>query len=98
MMDPFISSANGQIDDGKTSQPNTTGGKLVFQLGSISEDFMRDGKHAFENGLPADGDTTSFNVSSNNWGYVTTKQYLNNAFDNNPDVSPFSGCGFGWCQ
>jgi cell surface protein SprA len=93
MMDPFINSANGQIDDGKTSQPNTTGGKLVFQLGSISEDFMRDGKHAFENGLPADGDTTSFNVSSNNWGYVTNKQYLNNAFDNNPDGRPFQDVG-----
>ena len=47
----------GYVDDGITTtpRPNRTGGKLVFQLGSISEDIMRDGKHAFENGLPPDG-------------------------------------------
>jgi cell surface protein SprA len=93
LMDPFINSKNGEINDGKTSQPNTTGGKLIFNLGSISEDVMRDGKHAFENGLPANGDTTSLNVNSNAWGYVTTKQYLNNAFDNNPDGRPFQDVG-----
>jgi len=93
LMDPFINSVNGQINDGKTSQSNTTGGKVVFHLGSISEDLMRDGKHAFENGLPADGDTTSLNVTSNPWGYVTTKQYLNNAFDNNPEGRPFQDVG-----
>lgn len=54
---------------------------------------MRDGKHAFENGLPADGNTTSYNVSSNNWGYVTNKQYLNNAFDNNPNGRPYQDVG-----
>lgn len=93
LMDPFINSTNGQINDGKTSQVNTTGGKLYFHLGSLSEDVMRDGKHAFENGLPADGDTTVLNVTSNEWGYVTNKQYLNNAFDNNPDGRPFQDTG-----
>jgi len=93
LMDPFIQSKNGQINDGKTSQSNTTGGIVVIHLGTLSEDLMRDGKHAFENGLPADGDTTALNVTSNEWGYVTTKQYLNNAFDNNPDGRPFQDVG-----
>lgn len=93
LMDPFINSENGKINDGKTSQVNTTGGRLTFHLGSLSEDLMRDGKHAFENGLPVDGDTTALNVTSNKWGYVTNKQYLNNAFDNNPEGRPFQDVG-----
>jgi len=83
LLDPFITSQYGQIDDGiNTPANNTTGGKLVFQLGSISEDVQRDGKHAFENGLPPDGDLVGGSVTSNEWGYVTSQQYLTNAFDN----------------
>ncbi len=83
LMDPFINSVNGKVLDGSANPTvNQTGGKMIFQLGSISEDLMRDGKQAFENGLPADGDLSPTNVTENNWGYVTNKQYLNNAFDN----------------
>jgi cell surface protein SprA len=85
LMDPFINtpSGNGNIIDGRGfDQPNTTGGKLIFQLGSLSEDLMRDGKHAFENGLPADGNLSGGSATQNSWGYVTTQQYLNAAFDN----------------
>ncbi len=86
LMDPFINSANGIIDDGSgEARPNTTGGKVVFHLGSLSEDLMRDGKHAFENGLPTDGNLAGNGATANPWGYVTTQQYLNNAFDNSPD-------------
>jgi len=83
LMDPFINSNNGRINDGRgNNEPNTTGGQLTFHLGSISEDLMRDGKHAFENGLPADGNLVSGSATENEWGYVTSQQYLNNAFDN----------------
>jgi cell surface protein SprA len=81
MLDPFISySENGKIIDGKFNDWNTTGGKLIFHLGNISEDVMRDSKHAFENGLPPDGDLTL--AVENDWGFVTSQQYLTNAFDN----------------
>lgn len=93
LMDPFINSKNGGINDGKTTQPNTTGGKVVFHLGSLSEDLIRDGKHAFENGLPTDGDLSSSKVTENNWGFVTNQQYLNNAFDNNTSSRPFQDVG-----
>ena len=66
-------------------KPNTTGGKLIFQLGSISEDVMRDTKHAFENGLPPDGNLDGRMLQRNNWGYVTSRQYLTNAFDNSTE-------------
>ncbi|MBK5278663.1 MAG: cell surface protein SprA [Bacteroidia bacterium] len=83
LMDPFINSKNGQIDDGRGEpRSNTTGGNVVFHLGSLSEDLMRDGKHAFENGLPTDGNLNGSGATANPWGYVTTQQYLNNAFDN----------------
>lgn len=82
LMNPFIKGENGKIMDGKFNDNNDTGGQLVFHLGSLSEDLMRDGKHAFENGLPADGNLTGAGAIENNWGYVTTQQYLNNAFDN----------------
>ncbi|MEQ8301924.1 MAG: cell surface protein SprA [Cyclobacteriaceae bacterium] len=85
LMNPFIDSKNGQIIDGRgNAQPNRTGGQLTFHLGSLSEDLMRDGKHAFENGLPTDGNLTGGGAVENEWGYVTTQQYLNNAFDNDP--------------
>jgi len=94
LLDPFINNEKGRINDGiNPPKSNTTGGKVVFHLGSISEDVMRDGKHAFENGLPADGDLSALNVTENEWGYVTNKQYLNNAFDNNPAGRPFQDVG-----
>jgi cell surface protein SprA len=55
---------------------------VVFHLGSLSEDLMRDGKHAFENGLPPDGNLDGGSATPNEWGYVTTQQYLNAAFNN----------------
>jgi cell surface protein SprA len=96
MMDPFIDvpSGNGAIDDGRGNvKPNKTGGKLVLHLGSISEDIMRDGKHAFENGLPIDANLTSGGVTKNDWGYVTTQQYLNSAFHNDPGSRPNQDVG-----
>ena len=94
LLDPFINNPKGLINDGiNPPKSNTTGGKLIFHMGSVSEDIMHDGKHAFENGLPANGDTTALNVTSNELGYVTTKQYLNNAFDNNPAGRPFQDVG-----
>lgn len=82
LMNPFIDGENGKVMDGVFNQNNTTGGRLIFHLGSISEDVMKDGLHAFENGLPADGVKTPDRVSENNWGFVTKQQYLNNAFNN----------------
>ena len=83
LMDPFINNAKGAINDGHgeaLAKPNTTGGKLIFHLGSISEDLMRDGRHSFENGLPRDGNVAPPATTETTWGFVTNQQYLNNAF------------------
>ncbi|WP_460319035.1 T9SS outer membrane translocon Sov/SprA [Algoriphagus taiwanensis] len=80
LMDPFISGENGRVLDGVLNQNNTTGGKLFLNLGDISEDVMKDGRHAFENGLPADGDPAE--TGENEWGRITREQFLIPAFDN----------------
>jgi len=82
LMDPFVQTEFGRVLDGVTNDNNRTGGKVFFQLGNVSEDVMRDGRHAFENGLPITEEDQNF--TTNNWGVVTTKQYLNNAFDSEP--------------
>ncbi len=82
LLDPFINSQYGTIDDGiNPPRSNTTGGKLIFQLGSVSEDIIRDGRHAFENGLPPDGNLEGGAIK-NDWGYVSSQSYLIGAFDN----------------
>lgn len=80
LLDPFIEGENGKVLDGKFNQNNTTGGKLFINLGDISEDILKDGRHSFENGLPADGDPAE--TGQNEWGRITREQYLLPAFDN----------------
>jgi cell surface protein SprA len=82
MLDPFIGGENGRVLDGIFNENNTTGGKLRFNLGDISEDIIKDGRHSFENGLPPDGDKSK--TSQTEWGNVTREQFLIPAFDNSP--------------
>ncbi|MFT7250346.1 MAG: cell surface protein SprA [Flavobacterium sp.] len=61
---------------------NTTNtGKLVFNLGEISEDVLKDGRKLYENGLPEAGAVTATNASV--WGKTPASQSLIYAFDTN---------------
>ncbi len=93
LLNPFIKGDNGKVVvRGKNEgENNTTGGKIIFQLGSISEDVERDAKHAFENGLPPDGNLGL--ATSTEWGWVTNQQYINNAFDNSTSSRPNQDVG-----
>ncbi|GGC08527.1 T9SS outer membrane translocon Sov/SprA [Dyadobacter sediminis] len=82
MLDPFITGDQGKVRDGFEDKSNTTGGKLVFNLGDISEDVIPDERYNFENGLPIVDKIVGTNVDSTAWGYVTKSQYLINAFSN----------------
>jgi len=94
LLDPFITTQYGRIDDGiNTPKSNTTGGQVILQLGSISEDVIHDGRHAFENGLPPDGNLDA-GATRNNWGYVTSQQYLTPAFENSTAARPNQDVGF----
>ncbi|QHT71910.1 cell surface protein SprA [Rhodocytophaga rosea] len=86
LMDPFIKGDKGRVIDGRGPNGginNDKGGDLYINLGSISEDVMKDGRHAFENGLPV-ADDREKDVAENDWGRVTTKQFLTNAFSTDP--------------
>lgn len=80
MMDPFI------------EKPNHTGGKLVINLGDISEDILRDGKKFFESGLPIDG--SDDNVEYTVWGKVPTLQQIINTFDAQESSRQYQDVGF----
>ncbi len=84
MMDPFLPGDNGKVLDGVMNTNNETGGELVFNLGSVSEDVIPDNRHGFENGLPADGDLSK--TDSTAWGRVTRQQFLTNSFDNSTEA------------
>ncbi len=69
MMDPFLYSENA----------GNNGGKLVFNLGNISEDVLKDGRKQYENGLPPDGGIE--NTTFTEFGKVPSNQSLIYAFN-----------------
>jgi cell surface protein SprA len=80
VLDPFI------------YKPNSTGGDLYFNLGSVSEDILKDGRKSLENSLPVDA-ATAANVDETNWGRVSKLQPVINAFDNNPESRKLQDVG-----
>lgn len=79
VMDPFI------------YKPNSQGGDLYLNLGSVSEDILKDGRKSVENGLPPDGSNTQTDETV--WGRVPRLQPVINAFDNNPDARRLQDVG-----
>lgn len=82
IMDPF----NEQ--DGN---PNHAGGDLYFNIGSVSEDILKDSRKTFENGYAVDGSLN--NTDPTAWGRIPTIQSVVNAFDNNPASREFQDVG-----
>jgi cell surface protein SprA len=94
MLDPFITGKRGIVDDGtEGATNNTTGGQMVFHIGNLDEDVIRDGKFGFENGLPPNGNHDAGNVTQTPWGFVTSQSYLNDAFANDPASRPNQDVG-----
>ena len=70
------------IQDPFQENQSSTGGKLVFNLGNISEDVIKDGRKLYENGLPDDGNVVGVLPESPSWGTVYPQnQSLIYAFD-----------------
>lgn len=68
------------LQDPFQENPSNPGGKLVFNLGNISEDIVKDGRKLYENGLPEDGDISLLPQTA--WGSVVPlNQSLVYAFD-----------------
>ncbi|MBK9960052.1 MAG: cell surface protein SprA [Saprospiraceae bacterium] len=71
LLNPFLPKANGS----KVSNS----GKLFFQLGTFSEDILKDGKQQFEHGLP----TPNLNLPTDNsiFGKISRKPPVTNTFE-----------------
>ncbi|MBO4250365.1 MAG: cell surface protein SprA [Paludibacteraceae bacterium] len=67
--------------DPALTNPNGYEGELVFNLGDVSEDILRDGKKAFEHGLPVSA-ADEGRVDSTIWGYIPRTTSTVVAFSN----------------
>ena len=74
LMDPFFYEKKNGTNKKKL------GGDLYFNLGEISEDILKDGKKAYESGLPIDGNMNY--VEQTAWGYVPKTNSITYAFNN----------------
>tara|TARA_R110000796_G_scaffold41772_4_gene103647 strand:- start:256732 stop:263889 length:7158 start_codon:yes stop_codon:yes gene_type:complete len=70
----------------------TSAGELVFNLGNISEDILKDGRKQYENGLP--GVESNDLVAATSWGEVPATQSLVYAFDVNETNRGLQDVGF----
>ncbi len=80
------------VQDPFVNNPSSTGGKLYFNLGNVSEDVLKDGQRFYENGLPTpNAPAPTVNTV---WGRVPTNpNQVTNAFSNNPDDRKFQDIG-----
>ncbi|RSK51504.1 cell surface protein SprA [Hymenobacter rigui] len=86
MMDPFLAGDNGRVvdSDGHNAN-NTTGGDMYINLGSVSEDVLKDdNQYEFENGIPVDAANLPLETAATLWGRVTKQQFLTDAFSAAP--------------
>src|SRR5690606_4734658 len=64
---------------------------LPIYLGNISEDILKDGRKALENGMPTTGDLSG--VEETAWGRVPKRQPVVQAFDNDPSKRALQDIG-----
>ncbi|MEO6720349.1 MAG: cell surface protein SprA [Ferruginibacter sp.] len=82
------------VQDPFIKNPNSTGGKLYFNLGNISEDILKDGRRFYENGLPTPTAPAQIDNSSV-WGRVPLNPIqVTNAFSNDAADRAYQDLGF----
>lgn len=93
MMDPYAEKDTPGFPGYDTNQ---TDGALYFNIGSISEDVLKDEYKSFENGFPSNqkGATDlSDPAEFSEFGRIPEGQQIVNAFDNNPATREFQDVG-----
>lgn len=82
VQDPFIKNVNPLAS-----------GKLMINLGNVSEDVLKDGRRFYENGLPTP--QIPAQIDSSTWGYQPINPIqITQAFSNDPGDRPFQDVGF----
>jgi cell surface protein SprA len=81
LQDPFLNNAA------------SSGGKLYFNLGNVSEDVLKDGRRFYENGLNTPNAPAP--VDNSNWSRVPRNPIqVTNAFSNDPNDRSYQDLGF----
>lgn len=88
VMDPYNEDSPYYQDNN-----NSNYGDLYINLGSVSEDVLRDSRRSFENGLPKDPNDVTAATTSSTWGVIPTIQTIVNAFDNTTNSNAFQDIG-----
>lgn len=78
---------------------NETGGKLLLQLGDVSEDVIPDSRFNFENGIRPDSINNNTNTNrvpyqTTAWGKAPTMQFMVDAFENDDNIRKLQDVGF----
>lgn len=90
VMDPYNSDSRDFV--GTEGNPQ---GKLLLNIGNVSEDVLRDGQMSFENGLPLDPvNPNGLLTDTTNWARVPLTQSIVNAFDNSTNSNFAQDVGF----
>jgi cell surface protein SprA len=89
VQDPFITQErNGTVS-------STTKGKLMIDLGSVSEDVLKDGRRFYENGMNAPDQPSSVDSITSVWGTVPLNPIsVVFAFSNDPNDRAYQDVGF----
>jgi cell surface protein SprA len=87
VMDPYNS------DYPYEDNNNADFGDLYINLGSVSEDVLRDSRRSFENGLPNSPNDLTAVTTNTTWGVIPTIQTIVNAFDNTTNSNAFQDIG-----
>ena len=83
------------LQDPFYNKPLSAGGQLYINLGNISEDILKDGKRAYENGLPTIKNPAIPVDTNTVWGRVPSNPIqVTNAFSNDPDDRPYQDVGY----
>lgn len=86
------------IQDPFINNQSSSGGKLYFNLGNISEDVLKDSRKSFENGL-SNPNTELNKLDSSRWGRVPKfQQQITQAFDNDPNIRRYQDVGYDGLQ
>jgi cell surface protein SprA len=80
LLDPFLKNPNNS-------------GDLYLNLGSISEDVLRDSRLSYENGLFDKNGTQHAQMNTTPWAWVPRTSPVTQSFDNDPNLRKFQDVG-----
>ena len=83
------------VQDPFINNPSSSGGKLLINLGNVSEDVLKDGLRFYENGLNTPNQPAAVDNKSSVWGRVPVNPIqITQAFSNDPADRSYQDVGF----